>query len=616
MSVTVTVVVTFFSSVGIVGIIFGIAKLGVAIYPLWRDHQNRHYLDQKLSRGPYDKATIERSTRYYIRPKCTNIDPGQELELRHALIATREDLFDKIDQFLDHDNSHRHLLILADSGTGKTSFLLNYYVHNDHRPKRNRHKLAIVPLGQKNADGLVTKIPDQEDTAILLDALDEDIQAHTDHAGRIRELMDICGKFRRVIMTCRTQFFPKDEEIPVTTGIVRLGPLRAGEKSTYEFWKLYLAPFDDQEIEQYVKKRYPFWSYRQRRKAHAMIKTIPLLSVRPMLLAHIPDLIDSGMKIDSCYQLYNVMVDAWLERETAWANKDALKRVSELLAIDIYLNRESRGMERVPHEQLSKLAEKWNIELHPWQISSRSLLNRDAEGNYKFAHRSIMEFLFSQQLVYGAKECFDVLLTDQMKRFLIEMLWERESSTFTIDIFMRSLAGLELRAHPYEEAEEKEAPIWLRRRYEDQLASIIMANPVVFAKEISPKDRISSLDQRRRIHAYWEIDEIMDTEPALALSDEIIRKISREREVLLVPMGITVRALTNLTDEQVRLLDPSGDLANFASFVKRYGMRAWRNISRFNDWFGPQCHAQIQTALGYPGQFVLKFTPLQPISST
>jgi len=653
MSVTIIVVISILSTLSIPSILFGIVKLGVAIYPLWRDYRNKQYLDQKLSRGPYDKATIERSTRYYIRPKCTNIDPGQELELRHALIATREDLFDKIDQFLDHDNSHRHLLILADSGTGKTSFLLNYYVHNDHRPKRKRHKLAIVPLGQKNADELITRVSDQQDTAILLDALDEDIKAHTDHAGRIKELMDKCAKFRRVIMTCRTQFFPKDEEIPVTTGIVRLGPLRAGEKSNYEFWKLYLAPFDDNDVGQYVKKRYPFWHYHQRSKARAIIKTIPLLSVRPMLLAHIPDLIERGTKIDSCYQLYNVMVDAWLEREIAWADKEALRRISEFLAVDMYINRESRGMERIPREQLSSLAEKWDIRLHSWQISSRSLLNRDAEGNCKFAHRSIMEFLFSQQLMRGVKECFDVLLTDQMKRFLIEMLWETKSPTLTvnIDVIMRLLAGLELRAHRYEESDEKLAPMWLRQRYGDKLASIFVENPSVFATEIFARDNIiftsdniPNIDHRRKIYAYWDAVEESEAEPEQEPEDEIGRmellreaeigraeirrmvllrehesmhSVLREeelrrrvsREILMVPMRSKVKILTNLTDEQLRSLDTSGNLANFVSFIKQYGIEVWLRISRFNSWFGQKCRAQIEPAPGDSGQLLLKFTP-------
>jgi hypothetical protein len=108
-----------------IGVLVAVAALLVAlgqlIYPVWSERKRRRFLTKKLHEGPFDTRTIERATRYYIRPKCSNIDPGPEKEIRHALVATRENLFDKIDYFLDHDDSPRHVLILADSGTGKTS---------------------------------------------------------------------------------------------------------------------------------------------------------------------------------------------------------------------------------------------------------------------------------------------------------------------------------------------------------------------------------------------------------------------------------------------------------------------------------------------------------------
>jgi len=100
------------------------------LYSTFKEFKDRKNLTEKLSRGAYDEETIKQSTKYYISPKCSNIDPAQEEEIRQALMATRESLFDKIDYFLDHDSSKRHLLILADSGTGKTSFVLNYYAYN------------------------------------------------------------------------------------------------------------------------------------------------------------------------------------------------------------------------------------------------------------------------------------------------------------------------------------------------------------------------------------------------------------------------------------------------------------------------------------------------------
>ncbi len=409
-------------SFALVTLLVGIGRLWAAIYPIWLEHKNRCLLKEKFSRGPYDRATIEQSARYYIKPKCSNIDPTQEKELRHALLATREDLFEKVDYFLDHDDTLRHLLVLADSGMGKTSFVLNYYTHNARRPKKMRYRLALVPLGIKDADELIAGVPDKEDTVILLDAFDEDVKAVSDYHSRIKTLMDKCSKCKRVIITCRTQFFPRDEEIPVETGIARIGPRKAGEKGTYEFWKLYLSPFDDRDVDQYLTKRYPIWFYHVRRRARKIVYKIPLLSIRPMLLAYLPDVVASAKNIRHSFQLYQVMIEAWLERESPWCDKKVLRDFSEQLAVNIYLNREDRGMERIPPSELSKLAKEWGVSIDQWKIRVRSLLNRDPEGNCKFAHRSIMEHLFVRRLLYGDKRCYGIVLTDQMKEFLIEIL--------------------------------------------------------------------------------------------------------------------------------------------------------------------------------------------------
>ena len=67
--------------------------------------------------------------------------------------------------------------------------------------------------------------------------------------------MEACEDYRKVIVTCRTQFFPKDEEIPRETGIVRVGPRKAGESASYEFWKLYLAgnPLNEESTSTHLK---------------------------------------------------------------------------------------------------------------------------------------------------------------------------------------------------------------------------------------------------------------------------------------------------------------------------------------------------------------------------
>jgi hypothetical protein len=384
--------------------------------------RNRQILMARISQGSYDKETILQSTQFYIRPKCSNIDPAQEEEVRQALMATRESLFEKIDYFIDHGSSKRHLLILADSGTGKTSFVLNYYAYSLRRRKRKAPNLFLVYLGFKDADERLRQHDIKNETIVFLDALDEDTKAIENHRMRIKELMDICRDYRRVIITCRTQFFPSDEEVPIETGVAILGPRKAGEKGVYEFWKLYLSPFDDSDINRYLQRRFPIWQLRERKKARELAFQVKSLSARPMLLAHIPDVVKSNSSVTQTFQLYQLMVNAWLKRESSWVQKSDLKEYSELLSVNLYICRENRGMERIPYDELAKLAQDWSIDLSQWQLSGRSLLNRDAQGNYKFAHRSIMEFLFVNRLIQGDSDCSGIILSDQMKNFLIEQI--------------------------------------------------------------------------------------------------------------------------------------------------------------------------------------------------
>jgi len=326
-----------------IGLWVGIGRLWAAVFPIWRDHKNKLLLRKRIGRGAFDEATIQRSTRYYILPKCCNIDPSQEVELRYTLTAARDSLFPNIDNFLDEPGPSRHLLILADSGTGKTSCVLNYYVHNERRPRKKRNQLALVPLGLPDALERIDRIPEKEDTVLFLDAFDEDTRAIEDHRARLAELMDAGSPFKCVIITCRTQFFPRDEEIPVETGILKVGPLKAGESSVYEFRKLYLAPFDDADVRRYLRLRYPIWCWQMLQKAIKVAQAIPLLTARPMLLAHIPDVIERNISVTKPSDLYDVMITAWLERESAWANKDALRGFAERLAVELYRGREERG---------------------------------------------------------------------------------------------------------------------------------------------------------------------------------------------------------------------------------------------------------------------------------
>jgi hypothetical protein len=62
-------------------------------------------------------------------------------------------------------------------------------------------------------------------------------------------------------------------------------------------------------------------------------------------------------------------------------------------------------------------------------MTGRSLLNRDADGRFKFAHRSMMEFLVACRVLQSDRLCHCIAVTDTVLNFLLDRIGEtyRES---------------------------------------------------------------------------------------------------------------------------------------------------------------------------------------------
>lgn len=378
-------------------------------------------LEKRIGAELYSAASLERSIRYYIPPLCQDLDPAGGDEPR-KVYGVKQKLFDALDDALEHPTEYKYLILLADSGMGKTSALINYYARHLRR-WRKKYKLALIPLGIPDVDDRIKEIEDKRNTVLFLDALDEDTLAIIDYVERLRLLLKATQDFHRVLISCRTQFFSKDEEIPKGTGILKVAARAAGEPAEYYFHKIYLSPFTDKQVAQYLKCLYPIWKIHKRRWAQRIVRKIPNLVVRPMLLAHIDDLVKAKRVIDYSYELYEEMVEAWLKREQGIIQETGnLRQFSERLAVDLYLNRLQRGAERIPKSELTVLANEWNIPIEDWKLSGRSLLNRDADKGFKFAHRSILEYFFVKQFLDGELRGLEVDWTDQMLSFLWEMM--------------------------------------------------------------------------------------------------------------------------------------------------------------------------------------------------
>lgn len=395
------------------------------IKPNRKKESNQIFLKKTCADSHFDEATVIASSKNYIKPRCSVDDPSNYIENSSYLYINTKKMFNEIDYFLTHENRSKHLFILADSGVGKTSLILNYLYYNAQRKSSKRFAIRAVHLGSKDSDELLKNGSSSRNNVIFLDALDEDASAISNHKERIIYLMDLCRNYSKVVITCRTQFFLMDSEVPKGTGTIRIGSRKAGETADYSFERLYICHFNNQEVAKFIRKLNPFWQIRNRYKVKTIVKKIPKLSMRPMLLAYVEDLVDVANKPIGCSSdIYKLMIDAWLVRESYWVDKNELLKFSELLAVEMYSGRQVRKTEEIHYDEIKRLALQWKIKLYEWQIFNRSLLNRDGIGNYKFAHRSIMEFLFVQRMIKGDILCYDQPLTDQMAVFLDELIIE------------------------------------------------------------------------------------------------------------------------------------------------------------------------------------------------
>lgn len=432
------------SLIGAIAGAIGAVAAVAALWPYVRQRIAERRISRDFGADLYLPIVIRDATRFYVRPDASSVDLSQEMEERSNRVPTREDLFRAVERFLDDESKHRHMLLLADSGMGKSAFVLNFYAYNKRRFALKRYRLAVVPLGHAKALDKIKEVENKRDTIIFLDAFDEDPAARGDYWVRLKVLMEECSEFKRVLITCRTQFFPKDDAIPITTGLVKVGP--RNDEAHYEFWRLYIAPLSDEQVEKYLRYRYHTWEIHKRRKARRIIHKIPLLTIRPMLLANIPEIMKTNVSVTFSWQLYELMVRAWYKRELGWwPNIKTIQTFSEEIAVKLHLNYLHQKADRIARSELSTFINELSVPVDEWNATTRSLLHRDAEGNFKFAHRSIMEYLFIKRYVAGDKRCRNVGWTDQMQQFMVEILRTPRIAENDLTVWLRyDLRGADL----------------------------------------------------------------------------------------------------------------------------------------------------------------------------
>jgi hypothetical protein len=185
------------------------------------------------------------------------------------------------------------------------------------------------------------------------------------------------------------------------------------------------------------------------------------LSARPLLLSHIDATFSQETEIKRTSQVYELLVDKW----TAWDEKKkkvddpaVLREFLECLAVELY-TRWAKEMGDVigdSEPELQNVAARFKTKL-PKEIADvcvRSLLTRDAKRNLKFAHRSILEYLFVARFRKFPDETWGMARLangepirwgEQMRKFYLENSldsWEKDRKPI-IGYEKADLSGLE-----------------------------------------------------------------------------------------------------------------------------------------------------------------------------
>lgn len=306
------------------GLIAAVISLSAAINQFRISRKKKALLESRISERfvrQFGKRELDDHLRSYVVPHCSPSDPSNR-EGEEFLADIREPIFSYIDRTVS-TSGKSYQLLLADTGMGKTTFCLNYLSHA--RRKFPQYEFALVSLASKGCDSHIRGIANKTDTILIADAFDEDPKGWENGRERLSDLLELSEDFKSVIITCISQYFISDDAIPRETPLPVLVPRTLGQGQMFHLTRSYISPFSPDEINKYIDQIYPllyFWQWPMRRKAFDLLKSIPDLAHRPMLLERLSELINQKISSNEIFELYNVLIEGWLRREDRWIDKD------------------------------------------------------------------------------------------------------------------------------------------------------------------------------------------------------------------------------------------------------------------------------------------------------
>lgn len=415
-----------FIIIGVAAIIkFILFPIGKVIKKLFDYISQRRFIKNKVyvNLSFMESADVYYAINQFIPTRfSSNNDPGYDDEPAPSYVDVAQEkeplLIERFIKFeFDIKGGKKYYLCLADCGMGKTTFLINLYYRI---LKQGKYPCQFISLQNSSCLERIGRIPEKGKTILLLDALDENDNAIINYNAFIEKLEQETQEFYRVVITSRTNFFESESkehlsEQKRTNGTSsKLSGLR----------KFYITPFTDEDIQHFLRLRYRF-KRKKRIQSWKIISQNKNLSVRPLLLRFMDELLADEQTFEYDFQLYECLFRKWIDREKKSlrdGNGEGLYDECQQMAKSIYYQWMKSGKIGIYLDELTENNFVPGIE--SMQLKGHAMLNRTSDGLYKFSHKSYWEYMLAKLALSDVYFASEMLIKnfDRAMVFLEEML--------------------------------------------------------------------------------------------------------------------------------------------------------------------------------------------------
>jgi uncharacterized protein YjbI with pentapeptide repeats len=399
-------------------------------------------------------------------------------------------------QVIQKLRSSNAVVVLGDYGTGKTSFCLKLCSELANGISQGKQVPLPIYIQLKdyakaiNMDSLITnllinncrihnasihtfrELLESMDVILVFDGFDE-IARRVDYTVKFKVFNEIC-KFAtestKILVTCRPNFFNQKDEF---IRIFKNSPLYFEPTSTcVEFSEVELGDLNVLQIKKYIRS-YENELLKNGLDYNAFINILDKihdlwdLAKRPVLLNVIIETIprirvtNTNQKINAT-SLYDTYTRFWLDREDSKGK--TLIRASEKVNFTRQLARKmfNSNTLTINHRDLPEEVNKYfnvsdpeNLEHYGHDIRSCSFLNMDEKGDYKFIHKSFMEYFVAGEIISELREIRNAsneVKSKRLNNLLGECLLSLEIGLFIRDLVENGdLADTDIKALRIEE---------------------------------------------------------------------------------------------------------------------------------------------------------------------